>query len=202
MPTVQEVLERAMSMVGRGTLYWAGTGGLDPRAASPAETLAVGREWPRLPPDRQAELRPIAQAAGLDLDDPRLVAQACDCSGFVCWALGISRRDGAGAGDDEDQWINTDSIWNDAIHEGARFYAIDRATPGCLVVYPQKDSRERFGHVGLVSEVGADGRAASVVHCSATNFSTAPFDAIEVNAGEAFQRQPKSIYAWFRGMTP
>lgn len=202
MITVEEVLSRALSMPGRGTLYWAGSGGHDPSAASPAEPLAVGREWPGLPADRQAELRPLAEAAGLDLEDPALVLPACDCSGFVCWALGISRRIRGGGIGGHDQWINTDTIWADATHGGAQFRRIDVAVRGCLVVYPRppQASGERYGHVGLVTEAGADGRAAQVVHCSASNFAMAPFDAIRVNAGEAFGRHPQSIYAWFRSV--
>jgi hypothetical protein len=200
MTTVQEVLGRALSMVGRGTLYWAGTGGLYPAADSPAEALAVGREWPRLPPDQQAMLRPLALAAGLDVDDPGLVAPACDCSGYVCWALGISRR--VAPADGPALWINTDSIWADATGAGLRFRQIDRAVAGCLVVYPKQGSNENFGHVGLVTDVGADGHATRVAHCSATNFTEAPHDAIKANAGEAFKQQSKSVYAWFPGVSP
>lgn len=202
MTTVEEVLARALSMPGRGTLYWAGSGGLDPHAASPAEPLAVGREWPGLPAAQQAELRPLAKAAGLDLTDPGLVVPACDCSGFVCWALGIPRRIHASVAGGEDQWINTDSIWADAKGGQAQFRRLDAAVRGCLVVYPRppKESGERYGHVGLVTEVGADRRATKIVHCSATNFTAAPFDAIKNNAGEAFGQHPQSIYAWFRGV--
>lgn len=202
MITVEEVLSRALSMPGHGTLYWAGSGGLDPHAASPAEPLAIGREWPGLPADRQAELRPLAEAAGLDLADPGLVVPACDCSGFVCWAMGISRRIRGGGMGGHDQWINTDTLWADATGSGAQFRRLDAPVRGCLVVYPQRDSGERYGHVGLVTEVGADGRAAKVVHCAAAHFTAAPFDAIQVDAGEAFNRQPKSIHAWFRGVSP
>ncbi len=200
MTTVEEVLARALSMVGRGTLYWAGTGGLCPDAVSPAEALAVGREWPRLPLDQQAALRPLAVAAGLNVDDPDLVAPACDCSGYVCWALGISRK--LALPDGRDLWINTDSIWEDATGAGLRFRKIDRAVEGCLVVYPKPEpgSGEDFGHVGLVVHTDPDGQATRIAHCSASNFGEAPHDAIKVNAGEAFKRHPRSVYAWFQGV--
>ncbi|WPB55587.1 CHAP domain-containing protein [Xylophilus sp. GOD-11R] len=197
MTTIDETLRRALSVTGKGTLYWAGAGGRDPAAASPAEPLAVGREWPRLPPDQQATLRPLAEAAGLDVTDPGLVVPACDCSGYVCWAMGISRKASGASGD---VWINTDSIWQDAQGAGRQFQAIPRATVGCLVVYPKAGSGESYGHIGLVTEVGADGQAAQIAHCSAVNFMEPPHDAIEVNAGEAFRRQPKTIYARFLGM--
>ncbi|MES2529395.1 MAG: CHAP domain-containing protein [Pseudomonadota bacterium] len=206
MTTVEEVLARALSMVGRGTLYWLGTGGLDPHADSPAAALAVGREWPRLPPDQQAMFRPLAEAAGLNVDDPALVVPACDCSGYVCWALGISRR--IKGADGRDLWINTDSIWDDATGPGLQFQKIDRAIEGCLVVYPKPEpgSGENFGHVGLVIQVDPDGHATHIAHCAASNFTEAPHDAIKVNAAEAFQQHSTSVYAWFRrettGSTP
>ena len=194
MTTVQTVLARATAMAGRGTVYWAGTGGFDPLAASPNQPLAIGQQWPTLAPEEQAMLRPLAEAAGLDVDNPELVAPACDCSGFVCWALGISRNPAP------QRWINTDSVWDDATGSGVQFRKIERAVPGCLVVYPQADSGERFGHIALVTEATADGRAARIVHCSAANFGSAPPDAIKVTTPEAFKRQPKSVYAWFEGM--
>lgn len=195
MTQVQSVLKRATAMTGRGTIYWAGAGGFDPNAASPTQPLAIGQQWPTLAPEEQAKLRPLAEAAGLDVDDPGLVAPACDCSGFVCWALGISRHP------EPQRWINTDSIWDDATSSGVQFRKIDRATLGCLVVYPKAGSGEKFGHIALVTEVTQDGRAARIVHCSAANLSSAPPDAIKITTPEAFERQPKSVYAWFKGMT-
>lgn len=201
MTAVEQVLSRALSMPGRRTLYWASSGGHDPRAASPAEPLAVGREWPKLPADRQAELRPLAEAAGLDLTDPALVVPACDCSGFVCWALGISRRIQAGGLSTQDQWITTDTIWADATGGGAQFRRLDVPIRGCLVVYPQQGSGERYGHVGLVTAVDAHSRATEVIHCSAAHFAMAPHDAIQIDTGEPFRQQPQSIYTWFRSIT-
>jgi hypothetical protein len=194
MTDVQTVLARATAMAGRRTVYWAGSGGLDPAAASPAQPLAIGQQWPMLSREEQAMLRPLAKAAGLNVDDPGLVAPACDCSGFVCWALGISRHPAA------ERWINTDSVWDDATGSGVQFRKIDRAAVGCLVVYPQAGSGEKYGHIALVTEVAPDGRAARIVHCSAANFGSAPPDAIKITAPDAFERQPKSVYAWFNGL--
>ncbi|QHI99662.1 CHAP domain-containing protein [Xylophilus rhododendri] len=195
--TVKQVLARALSATGQGTVYWAGAGGQDPRAASPTQALAIGREWPGLPAAQQAALKPLAEAAGLDLKDPNLVAPACDCSGYVCWALGIARHFSSPAGD---VWLNTDNIWQDACGPARQFRKTALAEVGGLVVYPKQGSGETYGHVGLVTEVGADGHATRIAHCSASNFMEAPHDAIKVNAAEAFQRQPKSIYAWFLAM--
>ena len=194
MTDVKTVLGRAVSIVGQRTVYWAGSGGFDPQAASPLQPLAIGKQLPLQTPEDQAMFRPLAQAAGLNVDDPHLVAPACDCSGFVCWALGISRHP------NPQTWINTDTIWEDANGHGVQFRKIQRAAVGCLVVYPKAGSNEKYGHIALVTEVDANGRASHVVHCSASNFSSAPPDAIKITAPTAFEAQPKSIYAWFQGM--
>ncbi|MFM9925588.1 CHAP domain-containing protein [Variovorax sp. H27-G14] len=141
---------------------------------------------------------PLVAAAGLDMRDPAVVVRACDCSGFVCWALGSGRRTQPGPFTDAAGWIFTDSIWADAMGRGVRFQRRAPAAPGALVVYPKAGSDEGFGHIGIVVEADADGHASLVVHCSAANFKIAPFDAIKVTLPEPFERQPKSIYAWCR----
>ena len=194
MTDVQTVLGRAASIVGQHTVYWAGSGGSDPRAASPVQPLAIGKQWPLQTPGDQAIFRPLAKAAGLYVDDPHLVAPACDCSGFVCWALGISRHP------TPETWINTDTIWEDANGRGVQFRKIEQAVVGCLVVYPKAGSNEKYGHIALVTEIDAHGRATHIVHCSASNFSSAPPDAIKITGPEAFEAQSRSVYAWFHGM--
>jgi cell wall-associated NlpC family hydrolase len=194
MPTIDQVMQRALSMLGKRTVYWAGNGGTDPSAASPVQLVDVGQQWPRLPVDEQRELEPLARAAGFDVHDPTLIVPTCDCSGFVCWALGLAR--GERLGDGSIRWINTDSIHADAVSAGRRFRRTAEATVGSLVVYPKRESGERFGHVGIVTEVDDEGRARRVIHCSATNFKTPPFDAIQNTPPEAFERQRLSIYVW------
>ena len=98
------------------------------------------------------------------------MVDACDCSGFVCWALGSGRQEADGA------WINTDAIWEDAKGRQRNFQLLAQARPGALVVYPKAGSHENFGHVGIVIEAEAQGRATLVAHCSADNFGTAPYD--------------------------
>jgi hypothetical protein len=198
MTLVDQVLARAHAAAGRSTLYWLGEGGADPAAALPSTRLAVGRLWPGLPADQRQALEPLALAWGIDVHDPALVMDACDCSGFVCWALGFSRHTAPAPFTDSQGWIFTDSIWADAKGAGVRFQAIPQARPGALVVYPRQGSGHNFGHVGLVTAVDAAGRATQVVHCSADNASTAPFDAIKFTTPEVFEQQAHSLYAWCR----
>lgn len=199
MPTVDTVLQRALLMLDQRTVYWAGNGGTDPRAPSPVQMLDVGRQWPHLPADEQRELEPVARAAGLDVHDSTLVVATCDCSGFVCWALGMPRGVQSNG---VIEWINTDSIHADAMGPGRRFRRTAQAAVGGLVVYPKRESNERFGHVAIVTEVDERGRASRVIHCSATNFKAPPFDAIQNTPPDAFERQRLSIYAWCHDVEP
>ena len=132
----------------------------------------------------------------IDVHDPAVVRDACDCSGFVCWALGFAR--GVSGPNGTDAWTNTDTIWADATGPQRRFRRIGKARPGALVVYPRKESHEHYGHVGIVVATDAEGNATRVVHCSADNIRTAPHDAIKVTSTEKFARQPLSVYAWYR----
>ncbi len=200
MSRVEDVLQRARSACGHATVYWMGEGGKTAGTASPTSALPVGRLWPALSPEEQSTLEPWAMAAGLDVHDPTLVVRACDCSGFVCWALGFARKTDPAPYTDPAGWIYTDSIWADAMGAGVRFERRVRATPGALVVYPKAGSNENHGHVGLVMEADADGRALRVAHCAAANFMTAPFDAIQITSAEVFAQQLHSIYAWCRSV--
>ena len=194
MTSLEQLLARAHAATGHGIVYWIGTGGRDPDAALPSAPTSVGAIWPGLAPDKKAEFAPLAQAAGIDVDDPTLVLPACDCSGFVCWALGIDRQAGDGA------WINTDTLWEDAKGRQREFEPLAQARPGALVVYPKAGSHENYGHVGIVIEADAQGRATLVAHCSADNFGAAPHDAIKITDARKFEAQAASLYVWFRAL--
>jgi hypothetical protein len=193
--SIDHLLERARTMLGRQTVYWPGAGGQRGDAPSAANPVHVAQAWSDLDAQTQAELRPLAQAAGIDVQDPAAVVQAADCSGYVAWALGRARRSvppAPGIG----EWLSTDTVYADATHGAQLFERLAQAVPGCLVVYP-KPVDEPFGHVGIVSEV-RNGRAERILHCAAANFKSAPFDAIKENAPIAFERNPASIYVWYR----
>lgn len=196
MTTLATVLSRARSATGHTTLYWIGQGGADPGAPMPSNPVHVARSWAGLDAASQAALAPLAQALAIDVHDPDLVRDACDCSGFVCWALGFARhRPGT---DGSKEWTNTDSIWQDATGPQQRFQRLADARPGCLVVYPQRDSNERYGHVAIVIAADAAGTATAIAHCAADNIASKPYDAIKITSTEQFLRQPLSIYCWCR----
>ncbi len=196
--TVPEVLARAESAVGRGTLYWLDQGGRDPRAPRPSSDLPIAQAWASLDAAQAAEVGPVAAAMGIDTADKDLHLPACDCTGFVCWALGFSRKAPSAASyTTPDGWIYTNSIWKDAMGPGNRFVRRERAQPGCLVVYPSDRSAGlNYGHVAIVVEVNAMGRATRIAHCSKANVLSAPHDAIKVTSPEPFEAQASSIYAW------
>lgn len=195
MISAEQVVARALSATNQGILYWIGEGGRDPGAALPSNRVRVAQEWAGLSAAEQQALAPLAQAMGIDVHDPDLMREACDCSGLVCWALGMPRLvAGPGGG----AWVNTDSIWADAKGPHRRFQEIERARPGALVVYPKLGSQENYGHIGIVVEADANGHATRVVHCSAENIESAPHDAIKTTSAARFDAQKQSIYAWCR----
>jgi cell wall-associated NlpC family hydrolase len=141
-----DIVNRARSAIGHGTLYRLGAGA---PASAPGPWDETG---------------------------------SCDCSGFACWVLGLSRfqpilgflkpLNGG--------WLNTDGMVCDALSPTGFFEQVAGAPlPGDLVVYPSwwyakqiyrahrpfGPNRPRIGHVGIVS---GDQR---VIHCSARNYN-------------------------------
>ena len=156
MQSVEQLLARALSMVGDGRpgyeriVYCDGKGGFDPAAESPAQDFDVATKLASASAEERAQWQRIASHADIDLNQPGLTLPGCDCSGFVCWALDFTRQPAPTV------WINTDSIWADANGHATRFRKLAKAAPGCLVVYP-KPRNEKFGHVGIVTAVDAGG---------------------------------------------
>lgn len=144
--TATDALHRAASCVGQGR-YVLGAGGRDPDAPAP---------WTR-----------------------RGARYGSDCVGFVLWCWGLDRYQPAtfplyGG------WINTDSALQSVRTSGQWFELVEggRAVePGDLLVFPSVDldhdgSRDRIGHVGLVSHVpylwDGDVGDLRVIHCAAS----------------------------------
>lgn len=202
---MSDFLARARSALSMPTLYWLGRGGwLDGEAAQdqPGRAFKLApalAELQRKRPTVHAKYMAGLAATGLDM--ATLPALACDCSGFVCWALGVA-RDGSPL---PDGWINTDRMWADALGPQRLFAPLAAALPGALLVYPKPDPRDpegEPGHVGIVTEVDASGRATRVLHCSPYNFALAPPAGLPRNAiaqtdTTLFDAQPTTrIVSW------
>ena len=89
----------------------------------------------------------------------------CDCSGFVCWALGLSRKTTLPFYQKYGGWIFTDSMVADVNSQAGIFEKVATPEVGCIVVY---GAGAQIGHVGILSEV-ENGQMKKVIHCSRGN---------------------------------
>lgn len=89
----------------------------------------------------------------------------CDCSGFVCWVLGLSRQSDIPFYKKLGGWIYTDSMEADINSRSGIFEKLTTPEVGCIVVY---GAGSQIGHIGFVSEV-ANGKMTKVIHCSSGN---------------------------------
>ncbi|MDB5120305.1 MAG: LysM protein [Sphingobacteriales bacterium] len=117
----------------------------------------------------------------------------CDCSGFVCWVLGLSRKTDIPFYKQHGGWIYTDSMVDDVNSSAGIFERLNFPEPGCIVVY---GAGKKIGHVGIVSEV-TDGTMKNVIHCSHGN-SNRFNAAIQETAPTVFNR-PDAIWGKFVG---
>jgi hypothetical protein len=129
---------------------------------------------------------------------------ACDCSSFVCWALGIDkngnypflRRPGTQP-DPGGDWYGTDQIWDDAVNlRLGLFSKVNDPIPGCVIVFPttwKEGKAKPAGHCGIVTQV-AGGKLTKLIHCSSGNFK-AKGDAVQETDPDVFT-DPRTIFAW------
>lgn len=114
--------------------------------------------------------------------DPTLpITSACDCSGFVCWAIGVPRELPPGS----DHWLNTDCIWAGGQPVKAGLFIpipMAQALPGDLLVYPH--SQTDYGHVGIIVQVDQQ-MPSLVIHCSHGNY---------LNYGDAVRITDPSVF--------
>lgn len=89
----------------------------------------------------------------------------CDCSGFVCWVLHLSRKTNIPFYKQFGGWIFTDSMAHDVHKSSGIFEKLQFPEPGCIVVY---GAGKKIGHVGIVSEVSGNAMK-RVIHCSSGN---------------------------------
>jgi hypothetical protein len=132
-------------------------------------------------------------------------ANNCDCSSFVCWALGIDKngdypylRPPGSQPEPGGDWYGTDQIWEDAANLNlGLFQKVAKPMAGCVVVFPttwKAGKAQPPGHCGLVTSMDSHGAVAKVIHCSAGNFN-AKGDAVQETDPHVFQN-PQAIYAW------
>lgn len=107
--------------------------------------------------------------------------QLCDCSGFVCWVLGLDRHTTIPFYQKYGGWIFTDSMEDDVNSRAGIFEKLSVPEAGCIVVY---GAGNKIGHVGIVSEV-ANGQMKKVVHCSAGN---------DAKFRDAIQETPPTVF--------
>jgi len=206
-----QFIARAREALATPTLYRLGAGGhygtdSGPRAR-PGVEANVQATLASLDADKRTRYEHEAHAAGIRLQDLPQTMPFCDCSGYVCWALGIPR---APAPDARSGWVWTHSIYEDALRPGGLFRREDSAQApltcraGALLVYP-KAPGEEAGHVGIVSQVDDAGRPLQVLHCASQNFLLAqpgrPHSAIAETGPQVFlehlQAPRPSIAVWF-----
>jgi hypothetical protein len=139
-------------------------------------------------------------AGGIDPTSPTpaSIDNACDCSGFVCWCLGISRKtDHPLYVRFNGGWINTDAIVYDAYHPTGLFFPLEQPRVGCLWVFPSRRPKRPYGHVGIVSAM-SKGKVTKVIHCSSSNFRRYG-DAILETPPTVFQ-VPDTLFVWYVGI--
>jgi hypothetical protein len=214
--TADELIARARRAAATPTLYFLGAGGYygdDPQPPEhPGVDAPVKTMLDRLDKVKRERYETEARAAGIDIEALRpLTRPFCDCSGYVCWALGIPR---APARDAKHGWVWTESIYADALSPGGAFTRLDSdaarlvCRPGAMLVYPSPGVGEP-GHIGIVSEVDATGAPQRVLHCSSLNFLVAPEGGAERSAiaetgpqvfeGQLAAQRP-TIAVWFRAL--
>lgn len=204
-------LTRALSARALPTLYWLGKGGwtradeaAGRKPATPGRPLDVAREFELMRTQRPGVH--AAYVAGLEksgLTLAELPQQACDCSGFVCWALGVARDSAPWEGG----WIGTDAVYADATGEQRLFRRLARAEVGAMLVFPKprgKGPEGPPGHIGIVTEVVSDGSVLRVLHCAPGNYLLPPGEgfsrnAIAETAPAMFDAEPGTLVVAWKG---
>jgi hypothetical protein len=195
--TAEAFVAYAMSALDMPTTYWLDFGGYgrnEPARSRPGTPIVARQELNKLlsspDPKRKAVgeqyLQGAAQA-GIDID--AMPGEACDCTNFLCWSLGVARDSGPGFA--HGGRINSTNIIDDA--EGAQrlFVPLRSARAGAVLVF--KAAGNKVGHAGIVTEVDASGRATRVLHCAPENYAGPPTsaarNAIAITSTERFDAE-------------
>ena len=208
--TQAQFVQRAHDALAMPTLYWIGKGGwtsAEREWPQPGRSIDIAAEMQRkdhgTAHDRSVANQYRTGLAQLGMTIAQLPQVACDCSGFVAWALGLPRE---AAGGPPCYTIWTGSIYDDAGRPGGLFTAQAKAVPGSLLVYP-KSSHASVGHVAIVTEVNPLGRATRMIHCAPENYLIAPApggsrNAIAQTDTQVFDRNPDTRIVAFMGFAP
>jgi hypothetical protein len=191
---VSQWLVRAERAIAQGpVIYWLGAGGLNPDAAQPGEdcqlVLDQGESWDK---SLFASVRKNARSLATLYDKSQdimvryqrpacMALSACDCSGFICWVMGIS-------GVQNGFRVTTTMLIDDAAKgpNAQRFKRLDRPVPGCLWIY-KKGEADEVGHVALVRRLNAQGKVAEFIDCSGDSFREHG-SAIRARASDVFDK--------------
>lgn len=121
-------------------------------------------------------------SGGMNPDTPLPTTDMqCDCSGFVCWVLGVSRKTTIPFYNKFGGWIYTDSMVEDINSSAGIFERVTTPEIGCMVVY---GAGRAIGHVGIVSET-QNGQMLKVIHCSSGN---------DRKYNDAIQETPPNVF--------
>jgi len=117
----------------------------------------------------------------------------CDCTGFVAWCLGFSRKlNDRFYVDFNGGWFETTAVWTD-VSLNVGIMEPSGKKPGAVLVYP--DANGHQGHVGLLID------ATHVVHCSSSNDATFG-DAIQITPLTVFNKNKDTRVGWLYGLEP
>lgn len=123
----------------------------------------------------------------------------CDCSGFIAWCFGISRKTEhpfyvryMGG------WFDTSMIYKDVGHTAGLFEQLATPRKGAIIVFGDRTTQtgRKQGHIGLITALNPDGSIRNVVHCSKGNSDLG--DAIQVTDDAVF-RNNKPRLGWWSG---
>jgi hypothetical protein len=179
--TEQELLDRARSQLGRGTVYRYGGGKIIPEGTDCRDELGGC--------DCSAFACWVFRMRKWQADELYWLKELND---------GWYSTDGI--------WM--DAMGNDSGSFGpaytGNFFRCRLPIVGCAVVYPSaavsKKKGPRIGHVGIITKVRSRNDY-SIIHCSSSNFKRTG-DAIQETSGRLFERVSSSIFAWPASMRP